>query len=155
MIADTQPPSVVVVEDSDEDFAAMERILRRAALPVGLKRCTGADQALNLLEEMQQHPKPTARTPALVVLDLNLPGRDGRYVLSELRRREGMRGIPVVVFSTSASAQDIDWCYEHGANSYHVKDLNYAAFKNAVEQLSTYWLRSACLPNRAESFPAS
>lgn len=155
MIAEPQPPSVVVVEDSDEDFAAMERILRRSALPVGLKRCTGADQALNLLEEMQQHPKLASRTPALIVLDLNLPGRDGRYVLSEVRRREAMRRIPIVVFSTSASAQDIRWCYENGANSYHVKDVNYSGFKSAVEQLSTYWLKSAWLPSRGENSPAS
>lgn len=155
MIAEPIPPSVLVVEDSDEDFAAMERILRRAAVPVGLKRCTGADQTLNLLDEMNRDPKPAARAPALIVLDLNLPGRDGRYVLRELRSREALRKIPVVIFSTSDSAQDITWCYENGANSYHVKDINYTGFKSAVEQLSTYWLTSAHIPGRQSSFPSS
>lgn len=148
-------PSILVVEDSDEDFTAMERILRRAAVPVGLQRCTGADQTLSRLEEMQQQAKQGDRAPALIVLDLNLPGRDGRYVLKELRSREAWKKIPVVIFSTSSSAQDIAWCYENGANSYHVKDMNYAVFKDAVEQLSSYWLKSARLPGGQEIFPAA
>lgn len=155
MITETASPSILVVEDSDEDFAAMERILRRGSVPVGLRRCTGADQTLNLLEEMAHQPRPATRLPALIVLDLNLPGRDGRYVLRELRSREATKRIPVVIFSTSSSAQDITWCYENGANSYHVKDMNYDAFRSAVEQFSSYWFKAARLPGSAERFPAS
>jgi len=139
-------PSILVVEDSDEDFSAMERILRRAPIPVGLQRCSGADQTLSRLEQMQQQPRPADRAPALIVLDLNLPGRDGRYVLKELRSRDVWRKIPVIIFSTSSSPQDIAWCYENGANSYHVKDMNYERFKDAVEQLGSYWLKAARLP---------
>lgn len=148
-------PSILVVEDSDEDFSAMERILRRSAVPVGLQRCTGAEQTLSRLEEMEREPRPADRAPALIVLDLNLPGRDGRYVLQELRRREAWRKIPVVIFSTSSSEQDIAWCYAHGANSYHVKDLDYERFRHAVEQLGSYWLKAARLPGPQDSFSNS
>lgn len=133
----------------------MERIFRRLETAVGLHRCQGADQALHRLEEMQQHARPAGRVPALIVLDLNLPGRDGRYVLKQLRSRDAWKRIPVVIFSTSSSPQDIDWCYENGANAYHVKDLDYAVFKHAVEQLSSYWLKAARLPGSLEGFSAS
>ncbi len=155
MTAEQIIPEILVVEDSDEDYTAMERILRRSAGTVGLRRCTGADETLSLLEEMQLNSRPAARAPALIVLDLNLPGRDGRFVLSMMRAREIFKKIPVVIFSTSSDPQDITWCYENGANSYHVKDMDYASFKSAVEQLSSYWLKSARLPGGIEKFSPS
>ncbi len=148
-------PSILVVEDSDEDFAAIERILRRSQAPVGLRRCTRAEQTFTVLEEMRESGRGTSRFPSLIVLDLNLPGRDGRYVLTELRRQPELKKIPVVIFSTSNDPQDVTWCYENGANSYHVKDLDYDIFKHAVEQLRSYWLTSAKLPGAAEKFPSS
>ncbi len=152
--------SVLVIEDSDEDFAAMERILRKSSAPLALKRCVRAEQAMMLLDEVQQQPKTstsntTLGLPSLIVLDLNLPGRDGRFVLSAVRSQPALRKIPVVIFSTSSDAKDITWCYENGANSYHVKDMDYDTFKRSVEQLSSYWLQSAHLPGAAEKFSAS
>ena len=135
--------SILVVEDSDEDFAAMERILMKTTGALKLHRCSEAEQALSLLKKWQDDGE---RLPALIVLDLNLPGRDGRYVLSELRRESALRRLPVVIFSTSSSPEDVAWCYENGANAYHVKNMEYSIFKSAVEQLSSYWLRSAALP---------
>lgn len=154
MISETEKHSILVVEDSDEDFAAMERILRRLEAPVGLTRCTRAEQTLDMLGELQQKPAASAKFPSLIVLDLNLPGRDGRYVLTALRGQVALRKIPVVVFSTSSNPHDITWCYENGANSYHVKNVDYETFKRSVEQLSSYWLSSAHLPGAAEKFSA-
>lgn len=148
-------PSVVVVEDSDEDFAAMARVLRRSTQRVDLKRFAGADQTMAYLERFQSGPATLEPAPSLIVLDLNLPGRDGRYVLKELRSREALKKIPVVIFSTSSEAQDVTWCYENGANSYHVKSLGYEGFKQAVEQLSSYWLISARIPTSQDPYPTS
>jgi len=149
----SQKPSILIVEDSDEDFAAMERILLRSEAPVGLHRCSRAEQTYRLLDEWQQHPS-WGQLPALIVLDLNLPGPDGRTILKELRRRDATKRIPVVIFSTSSSQNDITWCYENGANSYHVKGMDYPVFKHSVEQLSSYWLRSAQLPGSERSHAA-
>lgn len=133
----------------------MERILRRSAAQVGLRRCTRAEQTLSVLDDAQRSPSATSKLPSLIVLDLNLPGRDGRYILTQLRSQQELRKIPVVVFSTSSSPQDITWCYENGANSYHVKGMDYERFKGAVEQLSSYWLKSAHLPGNGERFSAA
>ncbi len=88
--------SILVIEDSDEDFAAMERILKKSSAPLTLRRCTRAEQALTLLEEIQQQPRSAAQLPSLSVLDLNLPGRDGRFVLTAVRSHSALRKIPIV-----------------------------------------------------------
>ncbi len=148
-------PSVVVVEDSDEDFAAMARVLRRSTQRMDLQRFSGADQTISYLEDIERQTKISNHQPALILLDLNLPGRDGRYVLKELRSHAAWRKIPVVIFSTSSDPQDVTWCYENGANAYHVKNMNYDAFKQAVEQLSSYWLSSARIPTTQDPYPNS
>lgn len=139
-------PSFLVVEDSDEDYAALERILRRNPVQVRLTRCTRAEEVLDMLKAPVLPERPLPPLPALIVLDLNLPGLDGRSVLTAVRQHPRMKRTPVVIFSTSNSHTDIAWCYENGANSYHVKDTDYTAFKRAVDLLVDYWLDAVRLP---------
>lgn len=142
-------PSFLVVEDSDEDYAALERILRRTPVPVPirLQRCLNAEQVLDMLRAPLLPSRPLPVLPALIVLDLNLPGIDGREVLLAVRQHPRLKRTPVVIFSTSSNPQDIAWCYEHGANSYHVKQTDYSAFKRAVELLVDYWIEAVRLPH--------
>lgn len=140
-------PSFLVVEDSDEDYAALERILNRNPVKVKLARCTRAEEVLGLLNAPVLPDRAPPPLPALIVLDLNLPGLDGRAVLTAVRQHPRMKRTPVVIFSTSSSPADIAWCYENGANSYHVKDTDYMAFKRAVDLLVDYWLEAVRLPH--------
>lgn len=147
-------PSFLVVEDSDEDFMALERILRRANAPARLQRCTSAEQVLTLMRAPLIPDRTPPELPSLIVLDLNLPGLNGRTVLTAVREHPRFRTVPVVIFSTSSNPQDIAWCYENGANSYHVKEMDYSAFKRGVEMLVAYWLElSGCLPRPAACLP--
>ncbi|MEN3942815.1 response regulator [Prosthecobacter sp. SYSU 5D2] len=141
-------PSFLVVEDSDEDYAALERIVLRskAPAPVRLQRCVSAEQVLDMLKAPLLPDRPLPVLPALIVLDLNLPGVDGRSVLLAVRQHPRLKRTPVVIFSTSSSPHDIAWCYEHGANSYHVKQTDYGSFKRAVELLVDYWVEAVRLP---------
>lgn len=144
------PQSILVVEDSDEDFSALARILQRnvALPPVRLRRCARAEEALAELDDAETADERRREEPALIVLDLNLPGLDGRAVLKRVRAHRTWKHVPVVVFSTAAHPAVVAWCYENGANAYHVKEINYPAFKQSVEMLATYWLNSAQLPVR-------
>ncbi|HEY1051949.1 MAG TPA: response regulator [Prosthecobacter sp.] len=146
-------PSFLVVEDSDEDYAALERIIRRNPVPVKLTRCNRAEEVLTMLQAPVLPERPLPPLPALIVLDLNLPGLDGRAVLTAVRQHPRMKRTPVVIFSTSSSQTDIAWCYENGANSYHVKDTDYTAFKRAVDLLVDYWLDAVRLPHGASVSP--
>ena len=150
---ETPKPSFLIVEDSDEDYAALERILRRNEVPVNLHRCTRAEEVLAMLNAPILPHRPPPSLPALIVLDLNLPGLDGREVLKAVRQHPRLKRIPVVIFSTSSNPADIAWCYENGANSYHVKYTDYTAFKRAVELLVDYWLEAARLPPQSTIAP--
>ncbi|HAL71632.1 MAG TPA: two-component system response regulator [Verrucomicrobiales bacterium] len=148
-MSESPHPSFLIVEDSDEDYAALERIVRRARpdITVKMQRCVSAEQVLALLNAPLLPQKPLPELPALIVLDLNLPGLNGKEVLRAVRQHPRMKRTPVVIFSTSSSPQDIEWCYEHGANSYHVKQTDYTAFKRAVELLVDYWVEAVRLPS--------
>lgn len=147
-MSDATQSSFLIVEDSDEDYLALERIVRRARpeTPVRLQRCTSAEQVLTLLNAPLLPGVPLPELPAVIVLDLNLPGMNGKAVLEAVRQHPRLKRTPVVIFSTSSNPKDIEWCYEHGANSYHVKQTDYQAFKRAVELLVDYWFVAARLP---------
>lgn len=139
-------PSFLVVEDSDEDYVALQRVLHRAQAPVELLRCVCAEDVLAILKAPIIPNRALPVVPSLIVLDLNLPGLDGRTVLTAVRNHARLRTVPVVIFSTSSNPSDIEWCYANGANSYHVKEMDYTAFKRGVEMLVEYWLEAVRLP---------
>lgn len=147
-MSESVTPSFLIVEDSDEDYAALERIVRKARpeVSVKLQRCVSAEQVFTILNAPRLPQKPLPELPALIILDLNLPGLNGKEVLRAVRQHRRLKLIPVVIFSTSSNPQDIEWCYENGANSYLVKQTDYTAFKRAVELLVDYWVEAVRLP---------
>ncbi|MBX0289629.1 response regulator [Hymenobacter sp. HSC-4F20] len=137
---------ILVVEDSAEDFTALGRAFRKQALPNPVLRCEDGDQALDYLQGYGQRPGWPALLPAFVLLDLNMPGTDGRTVLSVLKQDPRLRSIPVIILSTSSSSQDIEDCYRLGANSYLTKPIEYASLEEKARLLVHYWLGAAELP---------
>ena len=85
--------------------------------------------------------------PALVLLDLNLPGTNGREVLEVLKHDRDWHQVPVVIFTTSQKPDDIEYCYENGANSYLVKPLGFEQLRETVQAFLEYWLTTNVLPN--------
>lgn len=138
---------LLLIEDSDEDVAAMVRGLRREWLNIVLHRCTTGDQALDYLYQRGNYADPLlAPRPNLILLDLNLPGTDGRALLAVIKDDEDLKSIPVVVLTTSNNPKDIANCYRRGANSYQIKPVDYARFKQSLQTLLDYWFQTATLP---------
>jgi CheY-like chemotaxis protein len=149
-IAQPTPP-LLVVEDSNEDFEALQRFLQRSPLTVPVQRCINGDQALAFLCRTGHYSsRESALRPGLIVLDLNLPGTDGREVLRRIKQNENLRTIPVVVFTTSNNPKDIEDCYQYGANSYIVKPIDFAQLKRGVQTLLDYWFEVTTLPDQSE-----
>jgi CheY-like chemotaxis protein len=143
--------SILLVEDSDEDYMAFTRALNDTAVTVSLPRCTRGEEALDYLYRRGRFADPAqAPRPALVLLDLNLPGMDGRELLTMIKGDEQLKSIPVVVVTTSRNPRDVEWCYQHGANSYQVKAIGYQQFKDTMRLLVEYWLTVCVLPTTAE-----
>lgn len=146
-----QTPTLLIVEDSNEDFEALQRFLQRSPLTIPIQRCINGDQALAFLyrtgryENQERLPRP-----GLIVLDLNLPGTDGREVLRQIKQDANLKTIPVVVFTTSNNPKDIGDCYQYGVNSYIVKPINFSQLKRDIQTLVDYWFDVTTLPGHPE-----
>lgn len=139
---------ILMIEDSDEDFVAIERAFRKYGYQGKLRRATGATEALdflNALAPLDNRTKP-ATVPDLILLDLNLPGTDGRELLVEIKSGERYNQIPVVILTTSSNPRDITYCYSHGASSYHLKPVGFEKFADSIKDIISYWFNSVVLP---------
>jgi CheY-like chemotaxis protein len=139
---------LLIIEDSDEDFEALCRMMQNTPIRCQIYRCHDGDEALDFLFHTGQYADTaTSPVPSLVLLDLNLPGLDGRDVLSQVKQNETLRSIPVVVLSTSNHPKDIRACYQIGVNGYLIKPINALKFKRTVQIFMEYWFDAIALPD--------
>lgn len=151
MMADRHSQTILIVEDNDDDFFATVRAFKKAELINPVQRCTNGDQALDYLFQRGEFSNPDkAPRPGIVLLDLNLPGTDGRQVLRVVKADSSLKKIPIIVLTTSRARQDIEKCYADGANSYIQKPVNLEGFVQAIARLKEYWLEVALLPKENE-----
>lgn len=137
-------PPVIIVEDSEEDFDTVREAVRRAGITAEVLRAKTGGECLDLLRGA------SALRPAVVLMDLNTPGTDGREALMTIKADASLRAFPVVVFSTSSDPRDLAFCYAVGANAYHVKPVRYPEHLSLVADLLTYWLERVVLPIAGE-----
>lgn len=140
----TPSQPILLVEDSPEDFEATQRAFRRSGLKNPIVRCEDGEEALDYLYRRGRYTD--AARPGVILLDLNLPGTDGRQVLTEIKKDDCLKQIPVVVLTTSADERDISACYRAGANSYIQKPVDIDGFVKAIERLNGYWFEVVILP---------
>ena len=138
----TQP--ILLVEDSPEDYETTRRAFRRSGLKNPIIRCADGDEALDFLLRRGKHAE--APRPGVILLDLNLPGTDGREVLNEIKAHPDLKQIPVIVLTTSSDDRDVSACYRAGANSYIQKPVDLEGFMQAIERLNDYWFEVVILP---------
>lgn len=142
-----QPLTLLVVEDSDQDYETFVRLLNRtSSFNHPIYRCCDGEEALDYLFHQGEYAETIAPTPAVILLDLNLPGTDGREVIRELKHHEQLKKIPIVVFTTSDNPQDIDICYQNGVNCYMTKPIGIEALKQTIYQFVSYWFEEVVLP---------
>jgi len=135
------------VEDSPEDFEATLRAFRRSGLKNPIVRCEDGEEALDYLHRRGAYAAPErSPRPGVVLLDLNLPGTDGRQVLAEIKAVDRLKDIPVVVLTTSSDERDIKACYQAGANSYIQKPVDMKGFLESIQRLVDYWYHIVLLP---------
>ena len=143
-----QNQPLLVVEDSDEDFEALARMMRQAAVANPVYRCLDGEEALEFLyHEGEYKNTQKAPRPSLILLDLNLPGTDGREILEHIKQNDRFKAIPVVVFTTSSNPKDIEACYSQGVNGYIVKPMNTQRLREIVQIFIDYWFKAVELPD--------
>lgn len=140
--------SILVVEDSDDDYEMMmEGLLEDGTLKNPIVRCESGQEALDyLFGNSSGEGGEIQQTPGIILLDLNLPGIDGRQVLRRVKDDPASRKIPIVILTTSNDGRDIEECYSLGANTYIQKPVDLQRFLAAIQRLKEYWLEVAILP---------
>lgn len=138
---------ILLVEDSPEDFEVSVRAFKKTGVFNPIYRCSSGDEALDFLQHRGRYASPaSAPRPGLILLDLNLPGTDGREVLLEVKRDPSLKSIPIVVLTTSGDERDIRRSYEAGANSYVQKPVSLHDFLQVINSIKEYWLGVVTLP---------
>lgn len=132
---------ILVVEDSDIDFEAMNRLFQKSDIRNPIHRCADGDQALDFLFSRGAYAgdKAVAR-PGMVLLDLNLPGTDGWEVLRQMKTSPDLRRIPVLVVTGSRHPDDVHHAYDEGASTYICKPEDAAEYAPLIEMIRHYWL---------------
>ncbi len=148
-MAENLIPSLLVIEDSDEDFEALRRMLRKSDMVNPIYRCIDGDDALDFLYHTGEYVDSEIPLPSLILLDLNLPGTDGRELLKEIKQDEELKTIPVVVFTTSSNPKDIEFCYRYGVNGYILKPIEINKLTRTIQVLIDYWFEAIIFPNLA------
>ncbi|HEY7609618.1 MAG TPA: response regulator [Alphaproteobacteria bacterium] len=149
-MTNTNSQPILLVEDTPEDAEATLRAFKKAGLANPVYHCQDGDEALDFLRRQRKYKDPEkAPRPGMILLDLNMPGTDGREVLSEIKADERLRQIPVIVLTTSADERDIQCCYRDGANSYIQKPVDIKGFLEAIQRLVDYWYHIVLLPKSA------
>jgi len=142
-LLEAQP--ILIVEDSPDDFEATKRAFSKANLRNSIKHAESGEQALDYLRN-ERNAKP-----GIILLDLNMPGLDGRKTLEIIKRSQQLKSIPVVILTTSNDERDVQACYDLGANTYIQKPVDFDGLISAIKRLKEYWFEIALLPKDGES----
>jgi CheY-like chemotaxis protein len=137
---------VLLVDDNPADMDLTKEVLGKSKWHFHVHAVNDGAEAISFLRREGKYEK--VPSPDLMVLDLNLPRKDGRQVLAEVKADRSLAKIPVIIFTTSQASTDIMRCYQLGANCYLRKPGNLADFVAIVKSMADFWLGYACLPHK-------
>jgi len=142
----TNPAEVLLVDDSPADLDLTREGLGRSRHHFQVNAVNDGAEAISFLRRQGKYVQ--APEPDLIVLDLNLPRKDGREVLSELKSDPFLTRIPVVIFTTSQASSDVNHSYAQGANCYICKPGNFPEYAAVVQSRADFWLSLVTLPQK-------
>jgi two-component system, chemotaxis family, response regulator Rcp1 len=143
-LTSARPVEILLVEDSPSDVALTIEALRGGKMANNLNRVADGVEAMAYLNREGKYAQSTR--PDLIMLDLNLPRKDGREVLKELKSDPSLRSIPVIVLTTSRDDRDVLRSYELNANCYITKPVDFQQFIDVIRSIENFWLTVVTLP---------
>ncbi len=141
-----RPVEILLVEDNEGDIGLVEEVFEEGRINNNLSVAEDGEEAMMFLRKEGQFANATR--PDLILLDLNLPGKDGREVLKEVKEDDNLKKIPVVVLTTSKAEEDILKSYDLHANSYITKPVDFNQFINVIKSIESFWLEVVKLPSQ-------
>lgn len=139
--------AILIVEDSDDEFVILQKIMHKLSIKNEIYRCCDGKEALDFLYHRGEYQNPQAAPrPSIILLDINLPVKNGKEVLKNIKQNDNLKTIPAIMFTTSDNPEDINFCYQHGANSYMLKPIELEELKKTVRVFVDNWLDLCILP---------
>lgn len=135
------PVEIVIAEDEEADFKLMERSFKKMQISNPIKHVSDGRELIDYLKS-----KDMRSSKCLVLLDLNMPGMDGREALRTIREDDSICHVPIVILTTSNDGEDILSSYRDGGNSFVRKPISQEEFLRVVTMLEKYWLQIVELP---------
>lgn len=142
---DEKQKIVFLVEDNKADIRLIEEALKNSSIDYKLVTVRNGVDAMAYLR--QKEPYADAMRPDLIILDLNLPKKDGREVLAEIKSDNSLKRIPVIVLTTSRNEDDVQQSYELNANCFITKSRNLSQLFTIVKRIEEFWLATVTLPS--------
>jgi two-component system response regulator len=140
----TAKPRILLVEDNPGDVRLTKEALKESQLEILLDVVSDGEEALDFLMKQNKHTQ--AIRPDIILLDLNLPKKNGIEVLKELKVHESLKKIPVIVLTTSDAHHDITKAYSSYANCYILKPVDFDDFAKVIQLVESFWLNTVKLP---------
>ena len=135
---------ILLVEDNPEDVELTEEALAENKINHELYVVGDGEECLKFLYKKKDYKN--VPTPDIVLLDLNMPKKDGREVLAEIKNNKALKHIPVIVLTTSRAEKDIIESYRHHANCYITKPIDFNSFETLVKEIERFWFSIATIP---------
>jgi len=140
--------NILLVEDNEDDYESALRSLKRNHFVNPVRWCKNGQEGLDYLKHEGNFAANNDPLPGLILLDLNMPGIDGRGLLRVIKQDDKLRTIPVVVLTTSSDTKDVEQCYQLGANTYIQKPVSFEGLVEAIRTMKEYWFGIALLPGK-------
>jgi CheY-like chemotaxis protein len=138
---------ILIAEDDADDRYLLQTAFSEMGYPEKIDFVENGIEVLNYLDTNYTNNHSDEKAlPGFILLDLNMPKKDGREVLKELKSHPVFKKIPVIVFTTTKNEIEIKRCYELGANSYVIKPISFDALLKVVENIRSYWFQTASIP---------
>ena len=142
----SKPVEIFLVEDNQGDIDLVREVLEEGKLKNTLNVAVDGEEALNYLKKKGKYANATR--PDLVILDLNLPRKDGREVLDDMKSSPDLKSIPVVIMTTSREEEDVLKMYNLHANCYITKPIDFIQFIKVVHSIEDFWFTIVRLPSK-------
>jgi CheY-like chemotaxis protein len=151
MNTEAMPITILMADDDSDDRRLTQEALVESRLMNPMRFVENGEELMDYLRHQGKYAPPNAPPrPGLILLDLNMPRKDGPSVLKELKNDPDLRTIPVVVLTTSKADEDVYKSYDLGVNSYIVKPVTFEALVDILQTLEKYWIQIVLLPPAKE-----
>ena len=143
-----EPIVILMADDDSDDRLLTKRALEASRVVNDLRFVEDGEELMDYLLQRGGYADPDAAPrPGLILLDLNMPRKDGREALAEIKKNPALHRIPVVVMTTSKAEEDVLRSYDLGANSYITKPVTFERLVDLMKTLGTYWIEFVKLPS--------